>query len=280
MRTIPLSTVTSEVKRLCIEANLDLRQEVKQKFSKALEQEESPLGKDILRLMLENAEFAKKEEIPYCQDTGVTVIFVELGEEVSFDHPGFIDAVNEGVRQGYTKGYLRKSMVKDPLKRENTGDNTPAVVHIEMVKGDGLKLKVIAKGSGSENMSRTAMLTPAEGMQGVKDFVIETIRKAGPNPCPPVFVGIGIGGNLEKCAILSKKALYRGIGTKNPDPFYASLEEELLKEINGLGIGPQSVGGRVTALEVHIETFPCHIGSLPVAVNLGGHALRYTEAEL
>ncbi len=280
MKTIPLSLITSEVKRLCIEANYDIRKEVREKFSEALEKEESPRGKDILQMMLENAEYAAEERIPYCQDTGVVVVFVELGEEVCFDAPGFMDAINDGVRQGYTEGLLRKSMVKDPLNRENTGDNTPAVVHVEIVRGDGLTLKVAAKGSGSENMSRVKMLTPAEGIGGVKDFVVETVSRAGPNACPPGVVGVGIGGDLEKCAILAKKALYRGVGTKNLDPFYSSLEEELLDEINGLGIGPQSIGGTVTVLEVHIEVCPCHIGSLPVAVNLDCHAHRYKEALL
>jgi len=280
MRTIPLSKVVSAVEKLVIDANYFLDEKVIASFKKALDTEESPLGKEILNRLLENAKIASEEMIPYCQDTGVAVVFVELGEQVRFEGEGLIKAINLGVARGYKNGYLRKSIVKDPLRRVNTGDNTPAVVHIDLVPGDKLKLKVGVKGSGSENMSTYKMLTPAEGLDGVKNFVLETILNAGPNPCPPVVVGIGIGGTMELCTLLAKKALYRGFGTRNPDRFYANLEQEFLKEINKLGVGPQSLGGHNTALDVHIEVHPCHIGSLPVAVNLGGHAHRYKEVEL
>jgi len=280
MRIVRLEEVTEAVERLAIEASHVARKEMIEKIEDALEVEESEVGRDILKKLLENAEIAEREKIPYCQDTGVALIFVELGEEVAFDSSGFIEAINEGVRRGYKKGYLGKSIVKDPLRRENTGDNTPAIVHIDLVKGDRLKIKFCAKGSGSENMSRVKMLKPAEGWEGIKSFVLETVKEAGPNPCPPIIIGLGIGGNLERAPLLAKKALYRGIGTEHSDPFYAEKERELLEEINSLGIGPQGMGGRVTALEVHIEEAPCHIGSLPVAVVIDCHAHRYREVEL
>jgi len=280
MRTIPLTRITSEVERLCIEINHVLHPEVVECFKDAATREESPLGQEILTQLVYNATIAEREMVPYCQDTGVCVVFIELGEEVCFDGSGLVDAINSGVAAGYLHGYLRKSMVSDPLRRVNTGDNTPAVVHIDLVPGDSFKMKVCAKGSGSENMSRYKMLVPAEGIEGVKAFVLETIELAGPNPCPPVMVGVGIGGTMEMCCKIAKRALYRGFGTRHPESFYAELEAELLCEINKLGIGPQSLGGTTTALNVNIETYACHIGSLPVAVNLGGHAHRYGMVEL
>ena len=280
MRTISLTQISEEVERLCININHVLHTEVIDSFKAAIKTEESPLGIDILNRLVKNSEIAENEMIPYCQDTGVCVVFIEMGEEVVFDGKGLADAINRGVAAGYSNGYLRKSMVSDPLRRVNTGDNTPAVIHIDMVPGDSFKMKVCAKGSGSENMSRYKMLVPAEGVEGVKSFVLETIERAGPNPCPPVAVGVGIGGTMEMCCKIAKRAMYRGFGTSHPDTFYAELEDELLREINELGLGPQSLGGRTTALNVNIETYPCHIGSLPVAVNLGGHAHRYGEVEL
>lgn len=280
MRKIPLRQISDEVERLCIEINHVVDKDVVGSFAVAARSEESPLGRDILNQLVRNADIAKREMIPYCQDTGVCVVFIEMGEEVCFDGSGLMDAINYGVAAGYSNGYLRKSMVSDPLRRVNTGDNTPAVVHIDLVPGDSFKMKVCAKGSGSENMSRYQMLVPAEGVEGVKAFVLDTIERAGPNPCPPVMVGVGIGGTMEMCCKIAKRAMYRGFGTRHPDPFYADLEDELLREINKLGIGPQSLGGTTTALNVNIETYACHIGSLPVAVNLGGHAHRYGEVEL
>ena len=280
MRTISLNQISSEVERLCIEINHVLHTEVVECFKDAATSEGSPLGRDILKQLVNNAEIAEREMVPYCQDTGVCVVFIEMGEEVRFDGSGLMDAINKGVAAGYLNGYLRNSMVSDPLRRVNTGDNTPAVVHIDMVPGDSFKMKVCAKGSGSENMSRYKMLVPAEGVEGVKAFVLETIELAGPNPCPPVMVGVGIGGTMELCCKIAKRAMYRGFGTRHSDPFYAELEDEMLREINNLGIGPQSLGGTTTAFNVNIETYPCHIGSLPVAVNLGGHAHRYGEVEL
>ncbi len=280
MRIIDLEDVTSAVEKMALEACYGASHEMKATLRKAYEEEESELAKEVIKKLLENAQVSEDKKIPYCQDTGVVQIFVELGEDVCFKGQGFIEALNEGVRRAYTKGYLRKSMVKDPLRRENTWDNTPAMVHIDIVKGDRLRIKLCAKGSGSENMSSLAMLKPADGWDGVKKFVIDTVEKAGPNPCPPIIVGVGIGGSFDKVALLAKKALFRGIGTVNPDPFYAEKERELLEEINNLGIGAMGFGGRITALEVHIEAMPCHIGSLPVAVAIDCHAHRVREVEL
>ncbi|NOZ76956.1 MAG: fumarate hydratase [Euryarchaeota archaeon] len=280
MRTVELQRVSDSIKEMAVEACHDARGDLLEALKGALEDEDSPLGRDILEKLLENAEIAASERIPYCQDTGTAVVFVELGEEVAFDRPGLVEAINEGVRQGYQEGYLRKSMAADPLRRGNTGDNTPAAVHIEVVPGDRLKILFAAKGSGSENMSALRMLPPSAGWEGVKEFVLETVEKAGPNPCPPGVLGVGLGGNFETCAILAKKALYRGIGRRNPDPFYAGKELELLEAVNGLGIGPQGMGGRTTVLDIHIEARPCHIGSLPVAVNMDCHAHRFREVEL
>jgi fumarate hydratase subunit alpha len=277
VRKIKLAEVTEAVKRLCIEACCLVNEEMSIGFQKALQQEESPIGVEVLTQIIENAQIATAEFVPMCQDTGVTVVFVELGEEVGFEGSGLIEAINRGVAEGYREGYLRKSMVRDPLRRQNTMDNTPAIVHIDLVPGDRLKIKVAAKGGGAENMSALKMLRPADGLPGVIDFVLEVVKKAGPNACPPLVVGVGIGGNLEKSALLAKKALFRPLGQRHPDPFYAQLEEELMEKINKLGIGPQGMGGTTTALDVHIEVFPCHIASLPVAVNLDCHAHRHKE---
>ena len=277
MRKIRLSEVTEAVKRLCMEACCVVNEEMNIGFQKALQQEESPIGIEVLTQIIENAQIATAEFVPMCQDTGVTVVFVELGEEVCFEGSGLIEAINRGVAEGYQTGYLRKSMVRDPLRRQNTQDNTPAIVHIDLVPGDKLKIMVAAKGGGAENMSALRMLRPAEGLPGIMDFVLEVVKKAGPNACPPLVVGIGIGGNLEKSALLAKKALFRPLGQRHPDPFYAQLEEELIEKINKLGIGPQGMGGKVTTLDVHMEVFPCHIASLPVAVNLDCHAHRHKE---
>ncbi len=249
-------------------------------FTKAAEQEVSPSGKDILKLLLDNARIAKEEKIPICQDTGFTVVFIELGQDVYIDGGNLVEAVNEGVRKGYLEGYLRKSIVGDPLKRENTGDNTPCVIHTTVVPGDKLKITVAPKGGGSENMSALKMLKPADGLPGIKKFIVDTVKAAGPNPCPPLVIGVGIGGTMEKAAIMAKEALLRNVGTANPDKDLAQLEKELLDDINKLGIGPQGLGGKVTALAVHIKTFAAHIASLPVAVNINCHASRHKSVTL
>lgn len=275
MREIPVSKITEEVARLSIEANYHLGEDVIQALHKALEIEESPVGRSIIERIIENARIADQEEYPYCQDTGFAVVYVELGQDVKLVGGDLYEAINEGVRKGYTEGYLRKSIVRDPLRRVNTGDNTPAVIWTDVVPGDKVKITVAAKGGGSENMSEVRMLKPADGAEGVKDFVVDRVERSGGNPCPPIVVGVGIGGTFEKCAWLAKKAALRKIGERNPDPFYAEMEEELLERINKLGIGPQGLGGRVTALDVHIEAYPCHIASLPVAVNIQCHADRH-----
>ena len=246
----------------------------------AEKREESPYGRDTIRLLIDNAEYAKKEQIACCHDTGVCVVILEIGQEISWKGMPLFDAVNEGVRRGYDEGYLRKSMVADPLNRVNTGDNTPAVLHTEIVSGDRVTITVMPKGGGSENMGAFSTLVPAEGTQGVKDFVLRTLEDAGGKTCPPVIVGVGIGGTMDKCVWIAKKALLRPIGSRSPNPFYAAMEEELLEKINNLGIGPLGMGGRITALDVHIEYYPCHITALPVAVNLQCHASRHAVAEL
>ncbi|MBC7190227.1 fumarate hydratase [Candidatus Aerophobetes bacterium] len=281
MREIKASQIKETVKKLCMEANYYLPEDVIFALKKGYEKEESSAGKEIFNQLFENIEIAKREKIALCQDTGVAVFFIEVGQEVKISEGFLVDAVNEGVREGYTEGYLRKSMVSDPLfERKNTKDNTPAVIHTSIVPGDKIRIIFAPKGGGSENMSRLCMLKPADGVEGVKNFVIKTVKEAGANPCPPVVVGVGIGGDFEMVALLAKKALLRKIGEHNPDPRYARLEDELLSEINRLGIGPQGLGGRVTALSVNIEWFPCHIASLPVAVNLQCHAARHKEVEI
>ncbi len=280
MRTISHDDIVSTVKRLCIQANSLLGEDVLAAIGSAAESESSPLGRQVLAEILENDEIAAKEEVPMCQDTGTAVVFVELGEDVRVEGGHLVDAINEGVRQGYTEGYLRKSMVADPLRRRNTGDNTPAVLHVDVTPGDRLRLAVLPKGGGAENMSRAVMLTPADGEAGVKAFVLETVERAGPNPCPPVVLGVGIGGTFDTVGALAKKALLRRTGERHPDPYYAGFEEELLSRVNALGIGPMGYGGNTTALDVRIEAAPCHIVSLPVAVNMQCHACRVARAEL
>jgi fumarate hydratase subunit alpha len=261
-----------------MDANYFLGEDILQKLRECLELEESPLGKNVLGQLIENAGIACEEKVPMCQDTGYTVVFAEIGQDVHLTGGDFIEAVQQGVRQGTREGFLRNSIVRDPLRRTNTGDNTPAIVHTEIVPGDQVKITVAPKGGGSENMSEVKMLPPSAGIEGVREFVIDRVRRSGGNPCPPVIVGVGIGGTLEKCAWLAKKALLRPVGSSHPDPFYTELEADLLKRINTLGIGPMGFGGRCTALAVQIETHPCHIASMPVAVNIQCHAARHKEA--
>lgn len=263
-----------------MEANYYLGNDVIEALEKSMEEEISPTGKDIFSQIILNAGIASQNLVPMCQDTGYAVIFLEVGQDLRITGGNIDDAINEGVRKGYTEGFLRKSIVDHPLKRNNTGDNTPAVIHTKIVKGDTLKITVAPKGGGSENMSALKMLKPAEGIEGVKHFVIETVKSAGPNPCPPIVVGIGIGGTFEKCALLAKKALLRELGKPSIMADIADFERNLLSEINNLGIGPQGFGGKITALAVHVEIYPCHIASLPVAVNINCHASRHKEAIL
>ena len=278
MREIPAAEVAEAVARLCIKANLRLPQEVKAAFERALSAEESPLGKEILENLLENARVAERESIPMCQDTGVAVVFVELGAQACITGGPLKDAINAGVRKGYTEGRLRKSVVASPLSRENTGDNTSAIIHLKQVDGDRLRIVVAPKGAGSENMSALGMLRPADGVEGIERFVVRAVERAGASACPPLVVGVGVGGNFERCALLAKEALLRPLGRPHPDEAVAELERRLLRAVNDTGIGPGGLGGRITALAVHVETFPCHIASLPVAVNLNCHAHRHAEA--
>jgi len=277
VREIPAEEITKTIKRLCIEANTVLGDDVIEAYKKSYENEKSPVGRDILRQLLENSRIAEEEGIPLCQDTGLAVVFVDMGQDVHVVDEDLNEAINEGVRQGYKEGYLRASTL-DPLTRKNYGDNTPAIIHVNVIPGDKLKLTVAPKGFGSENMSRVILFPPAVGIKGVKNFVIQRVEESGPNPCPPLVVGVGIGGTLEKAAIIAKKSLLRPIGQRHPNPDIAKLEEEFLDDINNLGIGPQGLGGTVTALDVHIETYPTHIGSLPVAVNIQCHCDRHKEA--
>ena len=280
MREIHVSAVTDAVKKLCMEANWSLEPDMLRAFDRALGRERSTAGKQVLQILKDNAELARTRRIPYCQDTGMVVCFVELGQDVHVTGGGLVDAINEGVRQGYTEGYLRASIVRSPFDRVNTGDNTPAVVHVDVVPGAQLTIKVMAKGGGCENRSKYKMLTPAEGIDGVKDWVLECVRTAGPDACPPLVLGVGIGGTFEKAAILSKKALFREVGSSNPDAAVDALEKELLDRANRLGIGPQGYGGDTTAFAIHILAYPCHITSLPVAVTIECHAHRHKEASL
>jgi len=280
MREITSQEVAQAVESLCISSNCTLSEDVWKALREKLKNEESPVGKEVLEEILENDRMAEEEKLPLCQDTGFATIFVEMGQEVRVTGGDFYEAINKGVGNGYRKGYLRKSVVKDPLRRKNTGDNSPAWVHIDIVPGNRLKISVMPKGAGSENMSTVKMLSPAEGVQGVKKFVLDWVRERGANACPPLVVGVGIGGTFEGVAKLAKKALLRPIGSKNPEPFYAEMEEELLKEVNNLGLGPQGLGGSTTALAVHIETYSCHIASLPLAINLQCHAVRHATIVL
>ncbi|MEA1997107.1 MAG: fumarate hydratase [Gemmatimonadota bacterium] len=276
MKKIALDEITDSIRSLCWKANCLLGEDVIAALEKAREKEESPTGREILDQILENARLAGEGNDPLCQDTGFAVFFVELGANVQFEGEGTLEeAINRGVAMGYTEGYLRKSIVADPLNRVNTGDNTPAVVHLKLVAGDELKITFAPKGGGSENMSRQAMLKPADGVEGVKQFVVETVETAGANPCPPVIVGVGIGGTFELSTYLAKKSLLRTLGSKHPEPFYSKLEEELFELVNNTGVGPMGLGGRTTALGVHIEAHPCHIASLPVAVNIQCHSARH-----
>ena len=279
MREINISHITTAIRDLCIKANTHLGEDVLEAFIKAIELEVSPTGKDILEKLLENARIAREEEIPICQDTGFAVVFVELGQEVHLVGGDLKEAINEGVRQGYQEGYLRKSICH-PFTRKNTGDNTPAVIHIDIVPGERVRLIVAPKGGGSENMSRVTMLTPAVGREGVKEFVVQRVKESGANPCPPIIVGVGIGGTFETAALLAKRTLLRPLGSQNPNTELASLEAQLYEEINALGIGPQGLGGRITSLAVHVAMIESHIASLPVAVNIQCHAARHKEVEL
>ncbi len=275
MREISTGKIIDTVAQMCIESNCCLNEDIEVVLRCGLESETNDLAKNILENVLKNAAIARRDNVPICQDTGMAVFFLELGQDVHVTGGSLYDAINEGVRQGYRDGYLRKSVVADPIRRGNTGDNTPAVIHTEIVPGDSLKITIAPKGFGSENMSAVKMLKPSDGVDGVLDFVCETVRTASGNPCPPIVVGVGIGGTMEKAAILSKKALLRDVREHNPEEYYAKLEDELLLRINNLDIGPQGFGGRTTALGVNIETFPTHIAGLPVAVNISCHVTRH-----
>ncbi len=274
MREIHVDEIRDQVAQICIEAAYNLSDDVLTAFDRALETETAPSAREIIGLLKENARIAKDEHIPICQDTGIAIFFVELGQDLRIKNGFIVDAINEGVRKGYKEGFLRKSVV-DPITRKNTGDNTPAIVYTELVPGDKLKISFMPKGAGSENMSAIRMLRPTEGIEGIKNFVLECVQKAGANPCPPVVIGVGIGGDFEKAALIAKKSLLRAIGSPNPKLELASLEEMLLRAVNKTGIGPEGLGGKVTAMAVHVESYPCHIASLPVAVNINCHAARH-----
>lgn len=276
MRVVSAEQITETVKKLCIEANCALPQDMKTCIESSYTRETWPQAKEILERIIDNYSIAQRENRPICQDTGLACVFVSVGQDVRIDG-NLTEAINEGVRYGYTEGYLRKSVVKDPLDRVNTGDNTPAMIYYDIVPGDKIEIVVAPKGAGSENMSQIKMLKPSDGLQGIKDFVLQVVKDAGPNPCPPIVVGVGVGGTFDKAAFLAKKALIRNADERNPDSFWASLETELLSEINKLGIGPQCFGGRTTALCVNIEQYPCHIASLPVAVNINCHVSRHKK---
>lgn len=280
MRVINVEEITDHIKEMCIEANHYLSKDMDCAMKSAIEEEESPLGKQILLQLQENLKIAAEDMIPICQDTGMAVIFLEIGQEVYLEGGLLEDAVNEGVRRGYTEGFLRKSVVSDPIIRENTKDNTPAVIHTKIVSGDKVKIKVAPKGFGSENMSRVFMLKPADGIEGVKQAVITAVADAGPNACPPMVIGVGIGGTFEKCALMAKEALTREVGIHSEIPYVREMEEELLMKINGLGIGPGGLGGTTTALAVNINTYPTHIAGLPVGINICCHVNRHVIREI
>lgn len=280
IRTVQTEIITETIKKMCIEANYSLSSDMVKAMRKAEEKEESVLGKQILAQLQDNLEIAASDMIPICQDTGMAVVFLEVGQDVHFEGGSFEDAVNEGVRRGYTEGFLRKSVVGDPILRENTKDNTPAVIHTRIVEGDRVKITVAPKGFGSENMSRVFMLKPAEGLEEVKNAILTAVKDAGPNACPPLVVGVGIGGTFEKCALMAKKALTREVGKHSDIPYVRKLEEEMLEKINCLGIGPGGLGGTVTALAVNVNTYPTHIAGLPVAVNICCHVNRHTVCVL
>lgn len=277
MRNINVNEITRNIKEMCIEANHFLTEDMQQRLHKAAESETTELGKMVLSQLEENLDIAGKEMIPICQDTGMAVIFVKVGQEVHVEGGLLTDAINEGVRQGYVEGYLRKSVVKDPIYRENTNDNTPAIIHYDIIEGDNIDITVAPKGFGSENMSRVFMLKPADGIEGVKEAILTAVKDAGPNACPPMVVGVGIGGTFEKCALLAKKALTRSVEEKSPVEYVRNLEKEMLEKINDLGIGPGGLGGKTTAYAVNIETYPTHIAGLPVAVNICCHVNRHSH---
>lgn len=280
VRTIHVSRITEAIENLCIEANLVLNRDIREALEKGAISEKSETGRSVLQSLIKNADIAFQESLAICQDTGMVVIFVEIGQQVQIIGGSLEEALNQGVRQGYKKGYLRKSVVKDPLKRDNTGDNTPAIIHYSIIEGDSLTLHVAPKGFGSENMSALRMLKPSDGVDGVKKAVLDAVSQAGANPCPPIIVGVGIGGSMEMAAIMAKKALMRPIDESNPDPYYKALEAELLEGINKLGIGPAGLGGSNTALGVNINIYPTHIAGLPVAVNIGCHVTRHKSITL
>ena len=276
MREISTLQITQTVKRLCIEASCHLPQDMKYCIESSYEEESWPQARDILERIMENYQIAEQENRPICQDTGLACVFVSIGQDVHVNGD-LTEAIHEGVRQGYTEGYLRKSVVRDPIDRVNTGDNTPAMIYYDIVPGDKVEIVVAPKGAGSENMSQIKMLKPSDGLQGVKDFILQVVEEAGPNPCPPIVVGVGVGGTFDKAAFLAKKALIRATDERNADPFWADLEREMMERINELGIGPQGFGGKTTALCVNIEQYPCHIASLPVAVNINCHVTRHAK---
>lgn len=278
MREISVKMVRDTVKDLCIASNYYIGDDVKERLISYKNNEQYEIAKDVLEKIIDNSNIAKNENMPMCQDTGMACVFLEIGQDVHFIDGNLEDAINEGVKLGYEEGYLRKSVVKDPIDRINTKDNTPAIINYNIVSGDKVKITVAPKGFGSENMSKIAMLKPSDGLEGVKKFILKTVEEAGPNPCPPMVVGVGIGGTFEKAALLSKKALLRNLNEKNKNEFYENLEKELLKEINKMGIGPQGFGGLTTAIGVNIETYPTHIAGLPVAVNISCHATRHKDA--
>ena len=275
MREIDTKLITDTVAQMCAEANCRLNPDIRAALESGLESETNGTARDVLENILKNADIAAEEELPICQDTGMAVFFVKLGQDVHITGGSFNDAINEGVRRGYESGYLRKSVVADPVRRGNTGDNTPAIIHTEITDGENIEITIAPKGFGSENMSAIKMLKPSEGLEGIIDFVVKTAQDAGSNPCPPIVVGVGIGGSFEKAAILAKQALLREVNSENPDPYYAELEKTLLEKINKSGIGPQGFGGRTTALGVNVETFPTHIAGMPCAVNISCHVTRH-----
>jgi len=280
MKELFVEEIITAVEKLCIDANYDLGSDIMAGFHQALKEERSPLGIEVLERLIENAEIAHQERVPMCQDTGMAVFFVELGQDLHVVGGSLTEAINEGVRRGYEKGYLRKSVVKDPFERVNTGDNTPAVIHYDLVPGDSLHLVVAPKGFGSENMGGLKMCKPSEGLEGAMQFVVDTVDRAGGNPCPPIIVGVGVGGTMEKATFLAKKSLLREVGKHNSEERLENIEEELLARVNRLGIGPQGFGGVVTALAVNLEVYPTHIAGMPVAVNIGCHATRHKEITL
>ena len=280
MREVNVDKITENIKEMCIEANHFLTDDMKKVFKNAVVSEKSPLGKQVLNQLNENLDIAANDMIPICQDTGMAVVFINVGQDVHFTGGNITDAINEGVRQGYVEGFLRKSVVNDPIIRENTKDNTPAVIHYNIVPGDKVDITVAPKGFGSENMSRVFMLKPADGIEGVKDAILTAVKDAGPNACPPMVIGVGIGGTFEKCALLAKKALTRNVEEESPVPYVRELEKEMLEKINKLGIGPGGLGGTQTALAINIETYPTHIAGLPVAVNMCCHVNRHAHRQI